>query len=118
MNKSFQDLEHDDMTDGIRRRTVESLESAADSVRAAGVEGSGAISDLAHETGERLDSSAAYVRTFAGGDVLASLRDTVQRNLAGSLVVAASAGLVAGLSLRAFCRPSQSGSDAKAAVAK
>lgn len=85
------------MTDSVRRRTVESLESAADSVRAAGDRGAGAISDLANGTGEKLDSTATYVRTF---DVFHGMKCAVRRNPVACLALATAVGLIAGFSLR------------------
>jgi ElaB/YqjD/DUF883 family membrane-anchored ribosome-binding protein len=96
----------EDQTAGVRERTAESLESAADSIRAAGDEGASTISDLANEAGEKLDSTASYVRTFAQGDVLAGVRHTVRSNPMGSLALAAAVGLVAGFSWHASARRS------------
>ena len=93
-----------DKADGVRKRTAESLESAADSVRAAGDESADVISDLANEAGQKLDSTATYVRTFAGGDVLAGLRHTVRRNPVGGLALATAVGVVAGFLWRASGR--------------
>jgi ElaB/YqjD/DUF883 family membrane-anchored ribosome-binding protein len=93
--KSFEDK-----ADGIRERTAESLESAADSVRAAGNESANAISGLANEAGEKLDSTATYVRSFPGGHLLSDLRHNVRRNPVGSLAVAAAVGILAGFACR------------------
>jgi hypothetical protein len=90
----------DNKTDNIRRRTAESLESAADSVRFAGNESAGVIGDLANEAGKKLDSTATYVRTFAGGDALAGLRNSIRRNPMGSLALASAVGVLAGLTCR------------------
>jgi ElaB/YqjD/DUF883 family membrane-anchored ribosome-binding protein len=99
--KSFEDK-----VDGVRQHTAESLEDAADSVRAAGSESADAISDLANGAGQRLDSTATYVRTFANGELFRGFRHTVRRNPVGSVALATAAGLVAGLAWRAACRPS------------
>jgi ElaB/YqjD/DUF883 family membrane-anchored ribosome-binding protein len=96
----------EDQTDGVRVRTAESLESAADSVRAAGEEGASTISGLANEAGDKLDSTASYVRTFAQGDVLAGVRQTVRSNPMGSVALAIAIGLVAGFSWRTSGRRS------------
>jgi hypothetical protein len=96
-----------EQTDGVRERTAESLESAADSVRAAGEEGATTIGNLANDAGEKLDYSAGYVRSFAQGDVLAGVRNTVRINPVGSLAVAAAVGLVAGISFRVSFRTSK-----------
>ena len=99
-------LKIEEKMDGARIRTAESLESAADSVRAAGAEGARAIGDLANEAGEKLESTATCVRTFTGDDVLGNLRHTVRRNPVGSLAFAAAVGVVAGFSWRSSCRRS------------
>jgi ElaB/YqjD/DUF883 family membrane-anchored ribosome-binding protein len=84
----------------VRKRTAESLESAADSVRIAGDEGAAAVSHLANGTGEKLDSTAIYVRSFAGRDTFTSLSRAVRRNPVGSLALATAIGLVAGFAYR------------------
>jgi hypothetical protein len=86
-------------TDDIRKRTVESFENAADSVRAAGAQTADTISDLANEAGEKLDSTALFVRDF-GDDFLGDLRHKVRRNPIGSLAVATAFGILAGFSWR------------------
>jgi hypothetical protein len=93
-------------TDGVREKTAETLESAADSVRTAGGDGAQAIHDMANDAGKKLDSTATYVRTFANGDVLGGVRDTVRQSPLGSLAVAAAIGLVAGVSWRSATRRS------------
>jgi ElaB/YqjD/DUF883 family membrane-anchored ribosome-binding protein len=93
-----------DPTEDVRKRTAETLESAADSVRAAGHEGADALKNFATDAGGRLDSTADYVRTFAGGDVLGNLRHKVRGNPVGSLAVASAIGLVAGICWRGSCR--------------
>jgi len=84
----------------VRARAADSLESAADSVRTAGNQGASAISDLAYGAGAKLDSSAAYVRTFDGEDILGGLRHAVRRHPVGSLALATAVGLVAGFACR------------------
>jgi hypothetical protein len=81
-------LKSDNRADGYIRRKAKSLESAADSVRAAGNEGASAISDLTNEAGQRLDSTATYFRGFAGGNLLRELRHKVGQNPPGSLALA------------------------------
>jgi ElaB/YqjD/DUF883 family membrane-anchored ribosome-binding protein len=90
-----------DRVEDVRDRTADSLESAADSVRAAGDESAGTITGLANDAGEKLDSTADYVRAFAGGDLLGDLRLNVRRNPVRSLALAAAIGLVAGFAWRA-----------------
>ena len=85
-----------DKADEVRIRTAESLESAADSVRAAGSEGAEAISGLAKGAGKTLDDGATRVRSFTGIDVIGDLRSTVRRNPVGSLAIAVAVGLIAG----------------------
>ena len=91
---------------GVRERAAESLESAADSVRAAGDEGADAIGGLANRAGQKLDSTATYVRAFPGGDLLGDLRHNVRRNPVASLALASAIGLVAGISWRVCGRSS------------
>lgn len=96
----------EDKANGVGERAAKSLESAADAVRAAGDESADAISGLANEAGEKLDSTAICVRAFAGGDLLGDLRHKVRRNPVGSLALAAAIGIVAGISWRASGRRS------------
>ena len=79
---------------------MESLESAADSVRAAGDLGAAAIGDLAEEAGSKLDSAAAYVRDFDQAGLFTAVKHTVRRYPMGSLALAAAVGLAAGFSFR------------------
>ena len=85
------------MTDNIRRHAVDSLESAADSVRAAGDKSAGAISDLANGTGRKLDSTASCIRTF---DMLHGMRSVVRRKPVECLALATGIGLIAGFYFR------------------
>jgi hypothetical protein len=83
--------------DSVRRGTAETLESAAGSVRHAGHESAAAIASLADDAGERLDSTAKYVRTFEGGDTFANFRRAIRLHPVGSLAMATAAGVVAGI---------------------
>ena len=92
-----------DKADDVRKRTADTLESAADSIRAAGNESADTIHDIANGAGNKLDSTATYVRTacvFDKGKILGSVRNAVRRNPMGSIAVAAAFGIVAGLTCR------------------
>jgi ElaB/YqjD/DUF883 family membrane-anchored ribosome-binding protein len=103
--KSFQDK-----ADDVRKRTADTLESAADSIRAAGNESADTIHDIANGAGKKLDSTAGFVRTacvkapFGSGKILGSVRHSVRRNPVGSLAIAAAVGVVAGFSCRSSGR--------------
>ena len=86
--------------DTARRRTADTLESAADSVRSAGDQGASAISDVANNAGDKLDSTAAFVRALPARGTIAGLRQTVRRNPMGSLLFATAVGIVAGIACR------------------
>ncbi len=86
----------EDKADCVRKRAAESLESAADSVRA----GAGAINDLADNAGKKLNSTAAFVRPGADGEKLSGLRNSIRRNPMRSLALAAACGIVAGVTYR------------------
>jgi hypothetical protein len=87
----------DDKT-GARHRTAESLESAADSIRSAEHRGANAINDLAHEAGDKLDSTASRVRGFGARKLGGNLRLAIRRHPFGSLALAATLGVAAGYS--------------------
>jgi ElaB/YqjD/DUF883 family membrane-anchored ribosome-binding protein len=82
-------------------RVAESLESAADSVRAVANDTTAKINDLANQTGKKLDSTACRVRTIANVKMLGGLRSKVNQNPLRSLMVATAIGVVAGFSWRA-----------------
>jgi ElaB/YqjD/DUF883 family membrane-anchored ribosome-binding protein len=115
--------------DSVRQQAAESLESAADTVRDAGNQGATVISNLAKGAGKKLDSTAdtvrdvgaqgvdainqvakgakkhldstaAYVRSLEGEDLIADLRRAVQRHPVRTLALAATVGLIAGLTCR------------------
>ena len=99
---------HEDMTDTVRGRAADSLESAAhsvrsagdqaaDSVRSAGRQSAAAINDLANDAGEKLDSTATTVRTF---DMVSEMKRAVRHRPLEYLAVATAVGLIVGLSLR------------------
>jgi ElaB/YqjD/DUF883 family membrane-anchored ribosome-binding protein len=85
-----------DKADVVRERAAESLESAAQSVRA----GAGAISDLANDAGRKLNATAAFVRPCGDGEKLNGLRNSIRRNPMSSLVIATAVGVVAGFACR------------------
>jgi hypothetical protein len=86
--------------DTVRRRTADTLESAADSVRSAGDQSGNAINDAANNAGGKLDSAAAFVRALPGRRTMAGLRQTIRRNPMGSLLFATAVGIVAGMACR------------------
>jgi ElaB/YqjD/DUF883 family membrane-anchored ribosome-binding protein len=87
--------------DDTRKRTADTLESAADSVRTAGNESAAAIHHLTEETGKRLDSTASVVRnTCVSEKLLGGFRNSIRRNPMTSLAVAAAFGILAGFSCR------------------
>jgi len=83
----------EDKADDVRKRAAESLESAADSVRAA-----------AADAGKKLHSTAAFVRPGAKRERLVGLRNSVRRNPMRSLALATAVGIVAGFTCRAASR--------------
>jgi ElaB/YqjD/DUF883 family membrane-anchored ribosome-binding protein len=93
-----------DTAEDVRLRAAESLESAAESVRAAGDRSASAIRDLTKEAGKKLDSTATFVRPCAGGSkrILGRVRSSVRRNPVVSLALASAVVLLVGFS----CRPS------------
>lgn len=90
----------EEMIDTVRESTAESIESAAESVRAAGNQGAQAISGLANDAGEKLDSTADYVRNLATGDMFGEFRQNVCRHPVASVTLAAAIGLLAGVTCR------------------
>jgi ElaB/YqjD/DUF883 family membrane-anchored ribosome-binding protein len=83
----------EDKADDVRKRAADSLESAAQSVRAA-----------ANDAGKKLNSTAAFVRPGARRETLLGLRNSVRRNPMRSLAVATALGLVAGFTCRSTAR--------------
>jgi len=85
----------------IRTRAADSLESAADSVRAAGTGSAGAISGLAHGAGRKLETTASFVRpTCAKTSFFGGFRNRIRRHPLRSLALATALGLVAGITCR------------------
>ncbi len=86
----------EDKADFLRKRAAESLETAADSVRA----GAGALSDLANDAGKKLHSTAAFVRPGSKAEKFLGLRNSIRRNPMRSLAMATALGLLAGFTFR------------------
>lgn len=86
--------------DAMRGETGAALHTAACSVRAAGLEGSEGLDELATGTAAQLDATASFVENHDLRDVCTSLRMLAHRHLTGSLVAAAVIGLFAGSALR------------------
>jgi ElaB/YqjD/DUF883 family membrane-anchored ribosome-binding protein len=84
----------------IRTKVADTLESAAQSVRAAADEGASALSDFADHASKKLDNGAASIRSFARRKTRRSLRDKVRANPMRSLAVVVAVGLVAGITWR------------------
>jgi ElaB/YqjD/DUF883 family membrane-anchored ribosome-binding protein len=76
------------------------LDTTADTVRDAGAQGVDAINHVAKEAEKHLDSAAAYVRSLEREDLIADLRRAVQRHPVRTLALAATVGLIAGLTCR------------------
>jgi|SRR5271157_5268280 len=85
--------------DEARDETGDALHTAAASVRKTGRQGSEAIDNLATSAADRLDATASYVEDHDLRDVFTGLRRFARRHLAGSLVVAATIGFLAGSAL-------------------
>jgi hypothetical protein len=86
--------------DEARYRTAAALENAASSVRTTGRQGAEAIGTLSENAAGRLDSTAAYVRSYDVGGMLVNLRQVIARNPTGFLVLAVSIGFLAGSAVR------------------
>ncbi len=94
MNSVMSNLKSlEDKADDVRKRAAESLDSAADSVRAA-----------AADAGKKLHSTAAFVRPCAGRERLVGLRNSIRRNPMKSLALATAVGVVAGFTCRSTAR--------------
>jgi hypothetical protein len=65
-------------------------------------QGADSISHIAHETGNRIDASARYMREHDAGEMLEDVRDTVRTHPGKSLLAALAIGLLVG---RAFRSP-------------
>lgn len=86
--------------DEVRGETGAALHTAASSVRATGRQGSAAIDTLADGAANRLDATASLVEDHDLRDVYTGLRRFGRRHLAGSLIVAAAIGFLAGSAIR------------------
>jgi len=86
---------------GITTKVADTLESAAQRVRATADEGASTLNDLADQAGKKLDNGATCVRSFAHRKMRRSLRDKVRANPMRSLAAATVLALVAGITWRA-----------------
>lgn len=86
--------------DRARHWTAAEVQTAASSVRTAGQHGSGAIDSLARDTADKLNSTAAYIRSHDARGMFADLRRVVRRHPVGLFVVAAAIGFLAGAAIR------------------
>jgi ElaB/YqjD/DUF883 family membrane-anchored ribosome-binding protein len=91
--------------DEARDETGSALHSAASSVRTTGRQGSKAIDNLATGAADRMDATASYIEDHDLRDAVTGLRRFGRRHLAGSLLVAATIGFLAG---SALCRATHS----------
>jgi ElaB/YqjD/DUF883 family membrane-anchored ribosome-binding protein len=82
--------------DEARDETGDALHSAASSVRTRGRQSSEAIDSFAAGAADRLDATALYIEDHDLRDVATGLRRFGRRHLAGSLLVAAAVGFLAG----------------------
>jgi ABC-type transporter Mla subunit MlaD len=85
--------------DDAKDQTAGALHAAASSVRRTGRQSSAAIDNFAASTADRLDTTAAYVDNHELSDIFNGLRKFGRRHLAGSLVVSAAIGFLAGAAL-------------------
>jgi len=76
--------------------TAEALESAASTVRTTGRHGSDAIDNLTESAADKLDSTAAYVRSPRVEGTLRTLRQVIRRHRTSSLILGTAIGLLAG----------------------
>lgn len=82
--------------DNIRARTAETLESAADTMR----DTADTISNVAKQTGKKLDSSASFVRSCTSGKMFSPLGNAIRRKPFQSLAIATALGLICGFTCR------------------
>lgn len=87
--------------DKARHWTAEEVQAAASSVRAAGRHGSRGVDDLASATADKLDSTAAYVRSHSAGGMLADLRQVMSRHSVGLFAAGAAIALLLVVASRA-----------------
>lgn len=90
-----------DKIDENRDATAEGLEKAAAALhgKADGLPGGEKVSDLAHMTAEKLNSTAEYVREHDVKSMLGDVKSLVRRNPGPSLLAAVAVGFLIG---RAF----------------
>lgn len=81
---------------GARDSAASALDGAARKLH----QGADSISHLAHETGNRIDASARYVRDHDAKQMLDDVRETVRAHPGKSLVAALAVGLLVGRAFR------------------
>lgn len=91
--------------DEMREDTGDALHTAASSVRKTGRQGTKAIDDLAGGTADRLDATANYIEAHDLRAVFTDLRRFGRRHPAGTFLVAASLGFLAGSAFSRATRP-------------
>jgi ABC-type transporter Mla subunit MlaD len=85
--------------DDAKDQTAAALHSAASTVRRTGRQSAAAIDNLATDTADRLETTAAYVDNHELSDVFNGLQRFGRRHIAESLVCAAAIGFLAGAAL-------------------
>jgi len=91
--------------DVMREETGDALHGAASSVRRSGRQGSKAIDDLTTGAADRLDATASYIERHDLRAVMTDMRRFGRRHPAGTFLIAASLGFLAG---SAFSRATRS----------
>lgn len=89
--------------DEAREGTGRSLHAAASSVRS----GSAAIDNVAAGAANKLDATGSFVENWELRSVFTGLRKFGRSHLAGTVMVAAAAGFLAGSALRRATHPSE-----------
>jgi|SRR5579862_8427867 len=82
--------------DEAREETGGALHAAASSVRRTGRQSSMAIDNCSTQTADRLDATASYIEDHDLVDAVNGMRRFARRHLTGSLVAAATMGVLAG----------------------
>ena len=97
--------------DDAKDQTAGALHSAASTVRKTGRQSSAAIDNLATDTADRLDTSAAYVDNHELSDIFNGLQRFGRRHLTESLVCAAAIGFLAGAAMHRAAHTCRRASD-------
>ena len=82
--------------DETRGFTADTLQDTAESIRRCGQTSGEAITDLANESADKVESGARYVRAH---DFAGMVGDVVRQNPGASLIAAVAAGFVIGAAL-------------------